>query len=73
MQRTARASAANICYHVLNQGNNRACVFHQDGDFRAFVDLLSAVKLEGHSSVRPAERAVRLRAVGSADCSHFGT
>ena len=23
MPRTARASAANLCYHVLNRGNNR--------------------------------------------------
>ena len=45
MPRTARASAANVCYHVLNRGNNRACVFHQDGDFQAFVDLLSEAKL----------------------------
>src|SRR5271157_177808 len=36
---TARASAANPCYHVLNRGNNRASVFHKDGDFDAFVDL----------------------------------
>ena len=34
MPRTARASAANVCYHVLNRGNNRARVFHKDGDFR---------------------------------------
>ena len=27
MPRTARASAANLCYHVLNRGNNRASVF----------------------------------------------
>ena len=45
MPRTARASAANVCDHVLNRGNNRACVFHQDGDFQAFVDLLSEAKL----------------------------
>ena len=34
MPRTARASAANVCYHVLNRGNNRARVFHKDGDLR---------------------------------------
>ena len=45
MPRTARASAANVCYHVLNRGNNRARVFHKDGDFQAFVDLLSEAKL----------------------------
>ena len=43
MPRTARASAANLCYHVLNRGNNRASVFHEDGDFNAFVDLLGII------------------------------
>ena len=45
MPRTAHASAANLCYHVLNRGNNRAGVFHKDGDFDAFVDLLAEAKL----------------------------
>ena len=51
MPRTARASAANVCYHVLNRGNNRACVFHQDGDVQAFVDLLSEAKLRDPTRV----------------------
>jgi REP-associated tyrosine transposase len=42
MPRTARASAAGICYHVLNRGNGRAEVFHKEGDYAAFVDLLAA-------------------------------
>jgi REP element-mobilizing transposase RayT len=41
----SRASAANLCYHVLNRGNNRASFFHKDGDFNAFVDLLAEAKL----------------------------
>ena len=41
MPRTARASAANVCYHVLNRGNARAEVFHKDADFAAFVDLMA--------------------------------
>ncbi|MBV8486671.1 MAG: hypothetical protein JO161_00195 [Planctomycetaceae bacterium] len=45
MPRTAHASAANVCYHVSNRVNNRACIFHQDGDFQAFVDLLSEAEL----------------------------
>src|SRR5262245_21661297 len=45
MPRTARASAANICSHVLNRGHNRACVFHKDADFEAFVDLLAEASL----------------------------
>jgi putative transposase len=39
MPRTARASRANWCYHVLNRGNGRAEVFHKDEDFAAFVRL----------------------------------
>ena len=45
MPRTARASAANLCYHVLNRGNNPASVFHKDGNIDAFVDLLAGAKL----------------------------
>ena len=29
-----------ICYHVLNRGNARACVFHDRHDFRVFVSLM---------------------------------
>ena len=41
MPRTARASVGGICYHVLNRGNARGDVFHKDGDFAAFVELIS--------------------------------
>lgn len=40
MPRTARASAGGLCYHIINRGNARAAVFHQPGDYRAFVALL---------------------------------
>ena len=40
MPRTARASQANVCYHVLNRGNRRAEVSHHDGDYAAFVRVL---------------------------------
>lgn len=30
-----------MCYHVLNRGNGRADVFHKDGDFAAFLDLMA--------------------------------
>jgi putative transposase len=40
MPRTARASAANVCYHVLNRGNARMTVFHKDADYSAFLKLL---------------------------------
>lgn len=41
MPRTARASVGGYCYHVLNRGNGRAKVFHAEGDYQAFVGLLS--------------------------------
>ena len=40
MPRTARASAANLCYHVLNRGNGRQRVFHKREDYAAFARLL---------------------------------
>jgi putative transposase len=42
MPRTARASVGGVCYHVLNRGNARAEVFHKNGDYAAFVDLMVA-------------------------------
>jgi putative transposase len=41
MPRTARASVGNMCYHVLNRGNARGTVFHKDGDYDAFVELMA--------------------------------
>jgi putative transposase len=41
MPRTARASVGGMCYHVLNRGNGQATVFHKDGDFAAFLDLMA--------------------------------
>lgn len=40
MPRTARSSAGGVCYHVLNRGNARADVFHDDGDYMGFLELL---------------------------------
>jgi putative transposase len=40
MPRAARASQGGFCYHVLNRGNGRRTVFHNDDDFTAFVGLL---------------------------------
>ena len=45
MPHTARALAANYCYHVLNRGNHRAQVFHKDDDYQAFVNLLPEASL----------------------------
>jgi putative transposase len=44
MPRTARASAANVVYHVLNRGNNRAPVFHKPADYDAFIKLLDEAR-----------------------------
>jgi putative transposase len=46
MPRTARASEAGYCYHVLNRGNARSEVFHKEGDYEAFLRAV------GESSVR---------------------
>jgi putative transposase len=45
MPRTARASAAGYCYHVLNRGNARATVFHQDRDYDAFLEMMAEATL----------------------------
>ena len=42
MPGTARASVGGVCHHVINRGNARAQVFHNGGDYRAFVDLVTA-------------------------------
>jgi len=42
MPRTARASVGGLCYHVLNRGNARAEVFHDEADYRGFRELLGA-------------------------------
>lgn len=41
MPRTARAAVGGICYHVINRGNARMKVFHNDEDYAAFVELLA--------------------------------
>lgn len=40
MPRNPRGSLAGYCYHVLNRGNGRRTIFHKNGDFAAFVQLL---------------------------------
>jgi len=41
MPRPKRTTAGDICYHVINRGNGRAVVFHKDGDYAAFVQLIN--------------------------------
>ncbi len=42
MARTLRVALGGYCYHVLNRGNGRRAVFHKEGDFHAFLQLLRA-------------------------------
>jgi putative transposase len=41
MARRHRELIANHCYHVMNRGNERARVFHTDGDYRAFLKVMA--------------------------------
>jgi len=43
--RASRAAAGRFCYHVLNRGNARAAVFHKDGDYDAFVQIIAEASL----------------------------
>jgi putative transposase len=40
MPRTARAAVGGLIYHVISRGNDRARVFHTDGDYWAFCQLI---------------------------------
>jgi REP-associated tyrosine transposase len=40
MPRKARASVGDMCYHVINRGNNRAEVFHKDQDYLRFTEMM---------------------------------
>jgi hypothetical protein len=41
MPRTARAIVGGYCYHLINRGNNQACVFHEHADYAAFMSLVA--------------------------------
>ena len=41
MARTLRVALGGYCYHVLNRGNGRRTVFHEEADCDAFVKLLN--------------------------------
>jgi putative transposase len=40
MPRISRALFDNCCCHIINRGNGRGEVFHKDGDYRAFIELM---------------------------------
>lgn len=46
MPRTSRASVGGICYHVINRGNARRNVFHNDGDYEAFLKAMAHACVE---------------------------
>jgi REP element-mobilizing transposase RayT len=33
-----------LVYHVINRGNNRAAVFHDDADYEAFLKAIADLK-----------------------------
>lgn len=41
MPRTARATVAGYCYHLINRGNNQSTVFHECADYAAFLSLVA--------------------------------
>lgn len=41
MPRTARAIIGGHCYHLINRGNNQARLFHDYGDYAAFLSLVA--------------------------------
>jgi putative transposase len=44
MPRPLRPIAERLVYHVINRGNNRAPVFHDDGDYAAFLQAIGDLK-----------------------------
>lgn len=40
MPRVARSSLGGLCYHVIDRGNGRATVYHDEPDYEAFVSLI---------------------------------
>lgn len=44
MPRIPRGQVAGHAYHILNRGNGGATVFHKNGDYTAFLNLLAMAK-----------------------------
>lgn len=44
MPRAARNVIDGFFYHVLNRGNCKQTIFHKDGDFEAFLELMKKAK-----------------------------
>ena len=57
--RTARASVGGLVYHVLNRGNDRRTVFHEGGDYAAFLKLVAELAAGGEAGTgRPPVRVL---------------
>jgi putative transposase len=48
MPRTARAITKDVCYHIINRGNQKAKVFHEDADYDQFLALLARAQQRTH-------------------------
>ncbi len=84
MPRTARTIEAGLVYHVLNRGNGRLRLFHNEGDYDAFdqilaeglerypVDLLTYCLMPDHWHlvVRPATELALGRLMGWVSVTH---
>jgi len=44
MPRIPRGLADNCFYHIINRGNGRQQIFHKDGDYRAFIELMQQAR-----------------------------
>ncbi len=44
MPRLARGLVDGFIYHVINRGNGRQQVFHEDNEYKAFIELMSEAK-----------------------------
>lgn len=44
MPRIQRGLGDNVVYHVINRGNGRQEVFHEEKDYEAFMQLMQEAK-----------------------------
>jgi putative transposase len=44
MPRVARTDFGGTCYHVLNRGNERQTIFHDDTEYESFLQLLERAR-----------------------------
>ena len=51
MPRTARTAKGGLCYHVLNRGNERRTIFHNDNEYASFVQLLEHARAKASMRV----------------------